>query len=98
VQAEDWNQLVKRWEERDRRWEERDKRWEERDRRWEERDARLDRTIRETTERQVAVTQELIGTIARLNASLDDMRDQLRANTEATWRMLDRFGEGPATA
>lgn len=32
---------------------------------------------------------------------LDDMGDQIRANTEATWRMLDRFsgngGTAPAT-
>jgi septal ring factor EnvC (AmiA/AmiB activator) len=31
---------------------------------------------------------------------LDDMGDQIRANTEATWRMLDRLdgGDGAATA
>ena len=29
---------------------------------------------------------------------LDDMGDQIRANTEATWRMLDRFSGNGGTA
>jgi Sec-independent protein translocase protein TatA len=31
-------------------------------------------------------------------ARLDDMGDQIRANTAATWAMLDRFKNGPAAA
>jgi hypothetical protein len=35
----------------------------------------------------------------RLIERLDDMGDQIRANTEATWRMLDRFdGDGGTAA
>jgi septal ring factor EnvC (AmiA/AmiB activator) len=41
-----------------------------------------------------------IGTaMDRLIERLDDMGDQIRANTEATWRMLDRLdGDGGAAA
>lgn len=34
----------------------------------------------------------------QMGQRLDDMRDQIRANTEATWRMLDRFPPNDGTA
>lgn len=67
----------------------------------------LRKLIREQTRRmEVAAEQQgrelaNIGTaMGRVVEHLDDMRDQVRANTEATWRMLDRLdGEGgPAAA
>lgn len=64
-------------------------------------------------ERHVTITQAMItamqggfaelseaiqASLAELQAEIADQREQIRANTEATWRMLDRFGEGPAPA
>jgi hypothetical protein len=59
--------------------------------------------------RHVEVTQALIESMKgdsralqaesrALQAEIADQREQIRANTEATWRMLDRFGEGPSAA
>lgn len=47
--------------------------------------------LREMNLRQERVLRELM-------AELADGRAQLRANTEATWRMLDRWGDDPAAA
>jgi hypothetical protein len=93
-----FDRLVERWEERDawfkdlaQRWEERDRRWEERDRRWEEND-------REHRELMRGMWQRMELFDIRQEARHEEMLDQLRAGTEAIWRMLDRFGEGPQPA
>ena len=83
-----WEQLVERWEERDKRWEERDKRWEERDKRWEA-ETREHRAFMQEMWRRMELFD------IRQEARHEEMLDQMRAGTEAIWRMLDRFGEGP---
>ena len=71
-------------------------RWEERDARWEERDADMKRFMDEWLQRHAKITDDLIRAIGQLTAQSVNNSEQIRANTEATWRMLDRFGEGPA--
>jgi hypothetical protein len=46
--------------------------------------------------REMNLRQERV--LTGFMAELADSRAQLRANTEATWRMLDRWGEGPTPA
>jgi hypothetical protein len=50
-------------------------------------------------ERHAAITQELIMqmqlSFSALQAEIAEQREQIRANTAATWAMLDRLGEGP---
>lgn len=48
-------------------------------------------TLRDMNARQERVLREVV-------AAIVDMRAEIRANTEATWKMLDRFGEGPTPA
>jgi hypothetical protein len=52
----------------------------------------------EREERLVAVLDRLDSTLRQNNQALADMRAQVRANTEATLRLLDRLdgGEQPA--
>jgi len=80
----EWEQLVRRWDARDERWEERDRRWEKRDREHSE------------------FMREMWTRIERFNiesaARHEELMGQMKALTEATWKMLDRFGEGPAPA
>lgn len=50
-------------------------------------------------ERHVIVTQELIDAMhanfSALQEEIADQREQIKANTAATWAMLDRFGPEP---
>lgn len=52
------------------------------------------------TERQVAITQDLIASIhsgfAQLQAEIADQRAQIKANTDALLKVLDRFGPSPS--
>ncbi|MBA3300630.1 MAG: hypothetical protein H0T15_02070 [Thermoleophilaceae bacterium] len=58
---------------------------------------RRDRILLETVQRNVEAFEALTSVLERMAREIDDMRDQLRANTEATWRMVDRLdGESPA--
>ena len=52
----------------------------------------------EREERLVGVLDRLEGTLDRNNEVMADMRDQVRANTQAILRLLDRLdgGEQPA--
>jgi hypothetical protein len=56
-----------------------------------ERNAKAFERHAEAFERHDLVSREVV-------AELRDMRDQLRALTEATWRMIDRLDGGEATA
>jgi len=76
------------WEELVRRWDARDERWEERDRRWEERDREHSEFMRELWKRIEIFNIESA-------ARHDELMGQMKALTDATWKMLDRFGEGP---
>lgn len=81
------------------RMDERDARWDERDARWEEQAAETRRFHDELFRRNAQVTEDLITAMregfAQQREDAADMREQIRANTEATWRMLDRFGPEP---
>jgi hypothetical protein len=54
--------------------------------------------IRESRIREERAFQGLERAFARHDAALEDMRADIRANTEAILRLLDRWGEGPAAA
>jgi hypothetical protein len=45
-------------------------------------------------ERQARGFGVMIAVLRQLSERIDDQSDQIRANTEATWRMLDRFSNG----
>ncbi len=58
---------------------------------------RRDRILLETVQRNVEAFEALTSVLERMAREIDDMRDQLRASTEATWRVVDRLdGESPA--
>ena len=84
----EWEELVRRWDARDERWEERDRRWEERDRQWKEHHREHSKFMRELWTR---IEMFNIESAARH----EQLLGQMKALTEATWKMLDRFGEGP---
>jgi hypothetical protein len=44
------------------------------------------------------VYQEQLAATMEVRASIAEMRDEIRANTQAILRMLDRWGEGPSPA
>ncbi len=92
------DRIDSRLEQGDKRWEQERRAWERRDADWAKHQAEMRRFLDGLLERFVRVTQEQIGTlvglqqeIGELRAESVDQRAQLRANTEATWRMLDRF-------
>ncbi|MBA2505619.1 MAG: hypothetical protein H0V29_06690 [Thermoleophilaceae bacterium] len=59
---------------------------------------RRERILLDTVQRNVEAFEALTTVLERMVKEMDDMRDQLRANTEATWRMVDRLDGGePAT-
>jgi hypothetical protein len=68
---------------------------------------RLDRTIEHNSEvielnalvfePMVQSDRDLKRTVARLDRSMDDLRDQIAANTVALLRLIDRLGPEPAT-
>ncbi len=70
------------------------------------RDAEMKRYLDGLLERHVTITQAMIGSIAKMEAEMQagfaalqaeiaDQREQIKANTAATWAMLDRFGPEP---
>lgn len=66
---------------------------------------RLDRTIERNSEvialneqsfRQLVASHgRLVKAVARLDATVDDLRDEIRANIQATLRLIDRLGPEP---
>jgi hypothetical protein len=55
-------------------------------------DEDLRRFLDALLERHAGITQEMINVLSGLQTEIVDQREQIRANTEATWRMLDRLG------
>ncbi|MQA73037.1 MAG: hypothetical protein GEU88_01570 [Solirubrobacterales bacterium] len=62
----------------------------------EERDAEQRTFLRELLEHNARINQDLIRGLQELGAEIADQRAQLRANTEAVLRMIDRLGPDPA--
>jgi hypothetical protein len=42
--------------------------------------------------------EDLREILNRHDAAFNELRDEIRANTRAVWRMVDRWGEGPTPA
>ena len=64
-------------------------------------DATIERNTRAFEDLQVVIRENRLlqeRSLARFEQRMEDMGRQIRANTEATWRMLDRLGEGPTPA
>jgi hypothetical protein len=73
-----------------------ERRWEGAPERWMERDVDMREFIDAITLRHVSVTQEAIGALQLLQGEIADQRDEIKASTQATLRLLDeRFGPDP---
>ena len=64
-------------------------------------DTTIDRNTQAFAELQAVIRENRLlnqRALERFEATMERLDEQLRANTEATWRMLDRWGEGPTAA
>lgn len=70
-----------------------DRAFERMEARWERVDAGVNR-MEAGLERNDRAWVNNIAALESIRTALEDLSDQIRANTRAAWHMLDRFGEG----